>query len=273
MPNIYKTFFVAVLLISMGIILVLLKLAPGIDNLAVALVTLGLSTALSYILLVLPAEKKLALVESIINCGIENIFKNRHQAVSNVLEYFEEALHKGGNVKIMAVSGTQFFFPNAPFEEAFLKLLTSKIEPQLSVQVLLIDPFSVGGMERIIAERNLPQTTLLNRQQIEESLLFKRWAAACEIFNNWRGVIQGNVVNLEYRFYSSSAVMYLIRFNDALFVEQYHNGPIDFKGLLVLGGRVPMIQYKSNSEAFKFYDKHFDFFFKRAVNICPSSTL
>jgi len=72
-------------------------------------------------------------------------------------------------------------------------------------------------------------------------------------------------LKLQVRLYDHDPTMLLMRFNDSLFVEQYHFGNPDSDGYAhCIGKRVPVLQFTNTAKAYRYLSAHFDFVWNKS---------
>jgi hypothetical protein len=189
-------------------------------------------------------------------CGIRKIFRNREKAAPEVEERLNKVIEDGGRIDVLSIAATQFFLPGEPFCRLRASIDKWKPKSPLTIRFALIDPLSGGAIERIKIEECKPGDAAC-RTKLERgpqgSKLFARWYLAFIWLRDNTPRPFPNIT-LDYCFYKSSPVMYLIAIDGTVFVEQYHNGNIN-EGEFI-AGHMPVIQYEAKSDEGKRCLKH-----------------
>jgi len=70
---------------------------------------------------------------------------------------------------------------------------------------------------------------------------------------------------IEVKTYEEHPIVYMIKFDKCMFVEQYHFGrPDSLEYGSCIGGFVPILQLRRDAIAYDFYDKHFEYLWEKS---------
>jgi len=195
-------------------------------------------------------ETNINVVKGAKDCEIVNIFFDRQEAIKEMKIKIEEVKDK---MFVLAISGTDFFTLNAPLKDTFKdKILSGPFENKEEIcRVLLIDPFCESARERAKIE----QPTTGYYDTALKSDTFRAMEEIKELKNS--------NAPIDARFYLHIPIVFVLRVDDYMFIEQYHLGHIKktekIRSLGCIGKQVPVLLVNSKSNLFKRICSHFDY--------------
>lgn len=149
---------------------------------------------------------------------------------------------------------------------------------EASVRVLLLDPdcsaanrraeIEIGGPTiddiRSTILRGIPSTMLQRLAELDSGTLgalVAKWRSPAENEHNGALAELKRLVQLEVRTYEFDPTLFMMQFDDGLFVEQYHFGRP--KGKVPYGGCIgkflPVLQFRRDALSYEFLEAHFEY--------------
>lgn len=178
-------------------------------------------------------------LENIFNCGIINIFVNRH--TSEAKEVLKKVLREAkGEILLAGVAFPNFFALDAEYYRDVLNIKLT--DPLISFKILLLNPEGVNARERAELEKEIFTTI-----DIENSIIFLEKMKKS-------GTTKAKI---DVHVYDFPPIAYLIITDEFMFIEQYHLAPSPRMDLGCIGGQVPFLQMNSNSKFYRVMKEHF----------------
>jgi hypothetical protein len=199
---------------------------------------------------------------------LDRIYVDRSQALEDITSELRGA---GGNIKIMCVSGSDFF-ETGPAADAISDLVVMRKHAYL--RFLLLKPSSRYAFLRAWVEEKYSTiqedqdkldvgelTPDYKRDEFRESAMQVRIDAARAALRNMSATIKAPT-KLSARFYVYQPSIFLVAVNNWIFVEQYHWGvDRDFvRGAIqpCIAKRVPVLKFRRSSFNGMIFESHFD---------------
>jgi hypothetical protein len=211
-------------------------------------------------------EKSIGTFQAMNKANIKNIFYEYSTSKERIIHLInscnEELLIKGISL-------------NSYFQyDALTHTLFAACERGVKVKILLIDPICEQANIRSFREYKVFEDNasfnnfVQNPELIREQRLYKDTLGSLKTIKNlYKELEKGeNHKNLEVRKYFSAPEAFMLITDTTMIIEQYHYGKIPKNTYrTILGGDVPLVEYKDNSDIinpYKIYKDHFNFVLK-----------
>ena len=201
-----------------------------------------------------------SIIRGVERSGIKRIYENREEALIEIDSEFEKA---HGAIELLYISGTDFLHSNilAQLDKMCFNNSNNK------VRILLLDPRSKHAVDRSLIEEgiNLAKTDILSIDYPHATLCGNTLYSLEQLERIMKDKQEKNRENFEIqiRTYDTAPILFLVRVNDKIFVEQYHYGITeeDRQTSLTtcLGKKVPVTEFRPNSLTAQLWMSHFDY--------------
>jgi hypothetical protein len=210
--------------------------------------------------------------------GIRAIFISRQQDNDNLRDAIDKAAEStSSELFFLGICFHSLFDPNVPHTREMDDKLH---DPYVKMRIMILDPESDAATRRAQIEKG--NTTVDDiKTTLEIGLVSTVQIRMAELMNddNFRKLKHAYVnasndrekqetlkeiikkVNVEVQIYAGDPIMFIMGFDDSMFVEQYHFGRVDniirFGGCI--GKHMPVVQYLSTSRGYQFSKQHFEY--------------
>ena len=237
---------------------------PFFITLGSTLITIGITLPAAVYFQSIQNEQAFNILNACKRAGIESIFASRKQDAYNYDRGMEARTSNSNEIWMLGIAFCPFFDPS---EESKLKIRTALNEPAKTLNVLILDPDCPAAAERNLVECG--NATIDNiRHAVSNGLVatvIERIRLLQSRKPDFDFCAKGNrqdvvaMLNFGVRLYQSEPVAQVIKFDDALFCEQYHLGrpeqivPIGS----CIGKYMPVLEFKRGSYGYRFMESHF----------------
>ncbi len=221
-------------------------------------------------------DRRFAIVAGAEASGIRRVYADRKAAMAEINSEFEKAR---GKVELLGISGTDWFQPQLPVLDQLNSMCRNN--SNIDVRILLLDPRSKHAIDRTLIEEsidlateNIKNVAYATKKLCEDVLLSMRQLEAVLDDKEKRG---RDHFNIEVRTYDTAPMLFFVRVNDRLFVEQYHYGITEEEEQTnltkCLGKKMPVLELRSQSSAAELVGSHFDYMWKTSETrrVAPGS--
>jgi hypothetical protein len=203
----------------------------------------------------------MGIVRGALDSGIIHIFKSR----VNDRESFQKAL-ESEFTKTSEISFLGIAFPEIFHNQPFPKPIDDKLyDPNTFIKILVLAPRSESAEKR--AELEVGRGTISDIQRSIETfqliLIERAKLLGIDISNTSIDSDTIKKTHMEIHLYDSPPIAFMIMTKRTLFLEQYHYGRLPYaRPGERMGGRIPIIQYDSQSITYEMMRHHFDYIWK-----------
>jgi len=242
-------------------------------------VTIGITLPVALYFQVQSNAEAFKILNTCTRVGIESIFVSRKRDARDLRDAIADAVSKSSSVSLLGIAFRTFSDPSGEAREQISEKMNS---PSTRLRVLLLDPESAAAQRRATIE--LGNATI---DDIKYTLHNNLVATAVERLRQLRRGEPGtadddqtlsqlapdpawwrNNVKMEVKTYAIEPVVFLMVFDDTMFVEQYHRGRPDELVPVgsCIGKYMPVIQYRRGSTGFRFLECHFEVLWAEATD-------
>lgn len=203
------------------------------------------------------------LIKNSRDSGVERIYPSRVEIDNYRADDFKERIIKEFNsliiknektqIKMLGISLRAFFCNLGEFSDLIEKMMKNS---NISFEILLINPFSNQAGYRAERESNI---TFSDVKNLIQSQLF------LDIQQCVHNLKKLNCKRISVRFYDTSPSCMLLFVNRSVFMEAYHYGKAGVGG--TKGGKVPVLEFKKESNAYQELEGHFSYVWKKSENL------
>lgn len=239
------------------------------------LLTIGLGLPVAIFHQIRTNEDSFQLLRVCRRAGIRGIFESRKADRDSLQKAVELEAEDATSINFLGTSFRSVFGPDQIPGTALRRCIES---PNVKLKVLLLDPDSKAAKERAAIERGnltirdikmsleigIPsamERRLRNLDQVIVDRLVKEFSSE----DHSADVEFVNAIGVQVRTYEYDPMINALEFPENMFVEQYHFGRpsiVPYGGCI--GEYVPVLQYRRDSNGYRFISAHFRYLWSRS---------
>ena len=242
-------------------------------------ITIGLTLPIALYYQMQHSTESFRILKACNKAGILSVFINRLEDNDNLRNYIRSAVSDTKEIFLLGVAFRTLFDPSHAHTN---EMKSALYNPNVSIKLLVLDyespaairrqDIEVGGQTRADIKATIntglvstikTRIDYINEQESEHDI-----GLSSDDMNDVR-----NKVNIEVKKYTFDPSLFIMGFDNSMFVEPYHFGRPDDKLVpfaSCIGKHVPLLQLARESKGYRFYKEHFTYIWEHSEDITDS---